>query len=67
LIEVLPFDRAAAEDAGRVRGYLAGLGTPIGPFDSLIVGHARSRGLIVVTNNTREFSRVPGLQVEDWL
>jgi tRNA(fMet)-specific endonuclease VapC len=67
LVEILPFDRAAAEDAGRVRGQLAARGQTIGPFDSLIAGHARSRGLIVVTNNIREFARVPGLQVEDWL
>ncbi|MDR3070105.1 MAG: type II toxin-antitoxin system VapC family toxin [Propionibacteriaceae bacterium] len=67
LVEVLPFDRAAAENAGRLRAKLAAQGTPIGPFDSLIAGHARSRGLVVVTNNTREFDRVPGLQVEDWL
>ena len=41
-------------------------GTPIGPMDMLIVGHARSEGLTLVTNNTREFFRVPGLTVEDW-
>lgn len=39
---------------------------PIGPYDQMIAGHARSRGLIIVTNNRREFDRVPGLRVEDW-
>jgi tRNA(fMet)-specific endonuclease VapC len=67
LVQVLPFDQTAAEDAGRVRAQLAGQGLSIGPFDTLIAGHARSRGLIVVTNNIREFNRVPGLQIEDWL
>ena len=41
-------------------------GTPIGPLDMLIAGHAKSKGLTVVTNNTREFCRVEGLAVEDW-
>ena len=40
---------------------------PIGPYDQMIAGHARSQGLILVTNNTREFERVPGLRIEDWV
>ena len=43
-----------------------GAGTPIGPYDQMIAGHAQSRGLIVVTANTDEFRRVPGISVEDW-
>jgi tRNA(fMet)-specific endonuclease VapC len=53
--------------AGRIRAVLAARGTPIGPYDALLAGHARSLGLVMVTNNVRELSRVPGLEVEDWL
>lgn len=67
LVDVLPFDEVAAMHAGRVRAQLAAAGTPIGPFDTLLAGHARSLGLVMVTHNAREFERVPGLQVEDWL
>ncbi|PNQ88257.1 hypothetical protein CCU68_33270 [Pseudomonas gingeri NCPPB 3146 = LMG 5327] len=46
---------------------LATAGTPLGPCDQMIAGHARSQGLIRVTNNSREFDRVPGLRIEDWV
>jgi tRNA(fMet)-specific endonuclease VapC len=62
---VLDFDAGAAADYGRIRTALRE--TLIGPLDTLIAAHARSRNLIVVTANTSEFSRVPGLAVEDWL
>lgn len=62
----LDFDHAAAEHSAEVRADLAARGTPIGAYDLLIAGHARSRGLTVVTNNRREFERVDGLLVEDW-
>lgn len=65
-ISILPFDSDAAEKYGEVRADLERKGTPIGPMDMLIAGHARSRGLILVTNNTREFFRVNELEVEDW-
>ena len=65
LQDVLEFDSAAAADFGRIRALLRR--TPIGPLDTLIAAHARSRDLIVVTNNVGEFGRVPGLVVEDWL
>ncbi|KQY08561.1 plasmid maintenance protein [Rhizobium sp. Root73] len=65
-LEVLSYDEPAAIHTGQLRAELARSGTPIGPYDQLIAGHARSRGLIVVTNNHREFVRVPGLRVEDW-
>ncbi|MBA8822598.1 tRNA(fMet)-specific endonuclease VapC [Ochrobactrum sp. P6BSIII] len=65
-LEVLSYDEAAANHTGQLRAELARSGTPIGPYDQLIAGHARSRGLIIVTNNRREFDRVPGLRVEDW-
>lgn len=65
-LDVLPYDEIAASHTGQLRAELAKCGTPIGPYDQMIAGHARSRGLIVVTNNRREFDRVPGLRVEDW-
>lgn len=65
-ITILQFDEQAAEAYGRIRAELEKKGTPIGPMDTLIAGHARSRGLILVTNSTREFNRVAGLTVEDW-
>lgn len=65
-ISILPFDSDAAEKYEAVRADLERKGTPIGPMDMLIAGHARSRGLILVTNNTREFFRVNELEVEDW-
>lgn len=66
-LEVLSYDEIAATHTGQLRAELARNGTPIGPYDQLIAGHARSRGLIVVTNNRREFDRVAGLRVEDWI
>ena len=65
-IAILPFDSHAAEEYGNIRADLEHKGTPIGPMDLLIAGHARSAGLTLVTNNTREFLRVIGLKVEDW-
>ena len=66
-IEVLPFDEAAAAHAGDIRASLERKGQTIGGYDVLIAGHARSRGLIVVTGNMGEFTRVEGLRCEDWL
>ncbi len=63
----LPFDDRAADEYGRIRAHLAGLGTLIGPNDLLIASIALANGLILVTHNTSEFSRVPGLMMEDWL
>ena len=65
-ITILDFDSYAAEEYGKIRADLERKGTPIGPLDMLIAGHAKSEGLTVVTNNTREFCRVKGLVVEDW-
>jgi len=64
---VLPFDDAAAAHAAEIRANLERRGQAIGGYDTLIAGHARSLGLIVVTGNLREFSRVEGLRAEDWL
>jgi tRNA(fMet)-specific endonuclease VapC len=62
----IPFDDAAAEKAGALRAGLASSGTPTGPYDAQIAAIALSRGLTVVTHNTREFARVEGLRWEDW-
>ena len=62
----LEFDREDAQHAGDIRAALAKSGQAIGPYDVLIAGQARARGLTLVTNNRRDFDRVPGLAVEDW-
>ena len=62
----LDFNSRAAEVYGEIRAELEKKGTPIGPMDLLIAGHAKSQNLVLVTNNTREFARVTGLQIEDW-
>ncbi|MBX9907243.1 MAG: type II toxin-antitoxin system VapC family toxin [Beijerinckiaceae bacterium] len=64
---VLPFDALAAAHYGELRAVLARAGTPCGPLDTQIGAHARSQSLIVVTNNRREFDRMPGLRVENWV
>ena len=64
---ILPFDTAAAVHAGQIMADLARAGTPIGDRDVLIAAHARSLGLTMVTHNVREFSRVAGLHIEDWI
>ncbi|MCA9972986.1 MAG: type II toxin-antitoxin system VapC family toxin [Anaerolineales bacterium] len=61
-----PFDDKAAFHAGQIRAELARQGMPIGPNDLLIAATARANGLTLVTHNTREFERIPGLAVEDW-
>lgn len=63
---VVDFDRDDARIAGEIRTTLRRLGTPIGPYDTLIAGQALARGLTLVTRNTGEFTRVEGLRVEDW-
>lgn len=62
----LPFDDPAAEVYGQIRSALAALGTPIGPNDLMIAAIALANDLTLVTHNTREFERVPGLKLEDW-
>ena len=65
-LEVLAFGEGAAAAYGRVRAALEKVGMPIGPLDTLIAAHAVSVGVTLVTNNTREFQRVPELEVEHW-
>ncbi len=64
--EVLEFDKEDARRAGQVRAYQALKGTPIGPYDVLIAGHAQARSMILVTGNTDELKRVEGLTIENW-
>ena len=66
-LEVLPFNNTAAYHFGQIRADLYRAGKPIGPYDMMIAGHARSSGLILVTNNTKEFKRVPALLIENWV
>lgn len=66
-IQVLDFDRAAAEVYGELRASLGMAGTPIGSMDLLIAAQALSLDALLVTNNLREFARVAGLRVEDWV
>lgn len=65
-LAVLPFDDAAAAVSARMRVALERQGQQIGPFDLLIAGTVLASGATLVTRNQREFSRVPGLQIEDW-
>lgn len=65
-LEVLDYDTTAAAHTAQIRAELRKTGKQIGPYDQMIAGHARSRGLVVVTNNTKEFQRVAGLRIEDW-
>ena len=65
-IQCLDFDLAAASVYGRIRSALEAEGTPIGPYDMMIAAHAVSQGLILVTDNEREFRRVFGLRIENW-
>lgn len=65
-LSVLPFGAGAASEYGAIRTFLQNNGTPIGSLDMLIAAHAKSEGLVMVTNNVREFERVPGLEIENW-
>ncbi|EBB1758049.1 PIN domain-containing protein [Salmonella enterica] len=64
---VLPWDQAAVDATTEIRSALFAAGTPIGPNETAIAGHAIAAGAVLVTNNTREFERVPGLKLEDWV
>ncbi len=64
--EVAAFETQAAEVFGQLRAWLASQGTPIGPYDLQIAAQALALGVTLVSNNVREFSRVPGLRLENW-
>ncbi len=66
-LDVLAFSPKAAKHYGQIRADLERAGTPVGPHDLLIGGHARAEGLTVVTNNLREFARMPGVRSENWV
>ena len=66
-LEVMDFPSAAAITFGEIRSRLKRAGTPIGSYDLLIAAHALEQGLILVTNNLKEFKRVPGLELENWM
>ncbi|CAA7599540.1 tRNA(fMet)-specific endonuclease VapC [vapC] [Acididesulfobacillus acetoxydans] len=67
ITDILPFDHEAAAEYGKICAALRRRGIPIGAMDMLIAAHAKAKGLIVVTNNVREFERVEGLEVENWV
>lgn len=64
--QILEFDEQDAKESGEIRAYLTQHGIPIGPYDVLLAGQARARCMVMVTHNTREFSRIPKLKIEDW-
>src|SRR5579883_1677270 len=66
-LDIAAYDDEAAAHYGVIRAHLEKKGIPIGPLDLMIAAHARSQEVTLVTNNKKEFSRVPGLQVEDWV
>ena len=66
-LDVLSFNLQDSTHFGQLRAELESIGKPIGPYDTMIAGHARSEGLILVTNNMKDFSCVPGLRVENWV
>lgn len=65
-LEVLPFDTKGAYHFGQIRAALYAVGRPIGPYDMMVASQARASGLILITNNVKEFARVPGLLFENW-
>jgi tRNA(fMet)-specific endonuclease VapC len=64
---ILDFDQMAAVQYGLIRSYLESKGKPIGPMDLLLAAQARSRDLVLVTNNEKEFRRIEGLKIENWI
>lgn len=66
-LQIFPYDHRAAQQYGKIRVELERLGRPIGPLDTLIAAHALALGCTLVTNNVREFERVPRLKIENWI
>ena len=66
-IEILPYDENASSEYGLIRAELEKNGKPIGPLDMLIAAHAKSLNIKLVTNNVKEFERVKGLKIENWI
>ena len=65
--QILPYDEDAAKFYGEIRSHLEKHGSTIGPLDLLIAAHALSQNLVLVTNNKKEFNRIPSLKVENWV
>jgi len=66
-LQILPFTEKAAQTYGKIRSYLEKAGSIIGTLDLFIGAHAKSENLALVTNNLREFSRIPNLKIENWV
>ena len=66
-LQIVDFDRAAADTYGIIRAMLEKKGTPIGSLDTLIAAHALSLGVVLITNSEKEFSRVPNLKLDNWV
>jgi tRNA(fMet)-specific endonuclease VapC len=66
-LEMMPYDNEAAAHTGQLRAELKRAGRPIGPYDEMIAGHARAKGLVVITNNMKQFENVPGLRLANWV
>ncbi len=66
-LEIVPLSEQAATHFGQIRAELYSQGQPIGPYDMMIAGQARALGLVLVTNNEKEFERVSGLMLENWV
>jgi tRNA(fMet)-specific endonuclease VapC len=66
-LEIIDFDYKATIEYGKIRAILEKQGTPIGPLDTLIAAHAKSNGYTLISNNVKEFSRVEGLKLENWI
>lgn len=66
IVDILPFDDEAAAEYGKICAALRRKGTPVGTMDMLIAAHAKSKDLIIITNNVRKFERVEGLRLENW-
>ncbi|GAB4355628.1 MAG: tRNA(fMet)-specific endonuclease VapC [Methylohalobius crimeensis] len=66
-LEVLPYDNDAAAHTGQLRAELKKIGRPIGPYDEMIAGHARSQGLVIITNNIKQFENAPGIRIANWV
>ena len=66
-LQILPWDEEAARQYGKIRRHLEKKGTPVGNMDQMIAAHARSQACVLVTNNLREFKRIPYLRLENWV
>ncbi|MDR2489965.1 MAG: type II toxin-antitoxin system VapC family toxin [Spirochaetaceae bacterium] len=67
IMTIKPFDENAAREFGMIKKYLKDRNNIIGPYDMLIGAHAKSLNMTVVTNNVKEFKRIPDLKIENWV